>query len=89
MMFSSNVLKKMVFPKNWQLNMIFFVISGNMVFLFPRKYDISSLDGKWKMILDQKYMEVWYFLYICINVTNMMLPFCQKNKDNLAPKKYN
>ena len=30
--------EKMVFPKNLRLKMIFFVISGKMVFLFSRKY---------------------------------------------------
>ena len=34
---------KMVFPGNLHLNMIFFVITGKMVFIFPRKYDISPL----------------------------------------------
>ena len=38
--------QKMVFPKNLRLNMIFFVISGKMVFLFSRKYDIFSLGEK-------------------------------------------
>ena len=32
--------------KNCHSNMIFFVISGKIVFLFSRKYDIFSLDGK-------------------------------------------
>ena len=31
--------------------MIFFVISVKMVFLFPRKYDIFSLGGKWKKMV--------------------------------------
>ena len=44
-------------------------------------------DGKWKMIFLKKYMETWYFLYICIIVTNMILPFCKKIKDYLLPKK--
>ena len=43
--------EKMVFPKNSRLNMIFFVISGKMVFLFSRKYDIFSLGGKWKEMI--------------------------------------
>ena len=34
---------KMVFPGNLSLNMIFFVITGKMVFIFPRKYDIFPL----------------------------------------------
>ena len=58
---------------------IVFVISGNMVFLFSGKFDIFSLDGKWnKMIFIKKYMEIWYFLYIYINVKNLALSFCQK-----------
>ena len=36
-MFSSNVLKR-VFPRKSRWNMIFFVISGKMVYLFSRKY---------------------------------------------------
>ena len=38
--------EKMVFPRNSCLGVIFFVISGKMVFLFSRKYDIFSLGGK-------------------------------------------
>ena len=56
--------------------MIFLVLSGKMVF-FSGKYNFS-LVGKWKMIFLKKYMEIWYFLYICINVTNMI--FSRKNK---------
>ena len=67
--------EKMVFPKNSRLNMIFFVISGKMVFLFSRKYDIFSLGGKWKkMIFIKKHVEIWYFLYICVGVTSTILP---------------
>ena len=65
--------EKVVFLQKLHCNMIYFVISGKIVFLFSQKYDIFSLDEN--------------FLYICINVTNMILPFCQKSKDNL-PKKY-
>ena len=61
--------------------MIFFVLSGKMVF-FPGKYDIFSLDGKWKMIFLKRNLETWHFLYICINITNMILPFCKKSKMN-------
>ena len=79
--------EKMVFPKTLHLNTIFFVISGKMVFLFSRKYDIFSLGGKWKkMIFVKQRVEIWYFLYICVGVTGVALPSCQKNKD--APKKY-
>ena len=52
-------------------------------YVFTRKYNIFSLDGKWKMIFLKKYMEIWYFLYICINVTNMILPFCKKKKSRM------
>ena len=63
--------EKMVFPKKSHWNMIFLVLSGKIVF-FSGKYDIFSLGGKWKMIFHKKYMEIWYFLYICINVINMI-----------------
>ena len=39
-----------------------------------------SLDEKWKMIFLKKHMEIWFFLYIYINVTNMTLPFCKKDQ---------
>ena len=64
--------KKMVFSKKLYWNMIFLVLSGKMVF-FPKKHDISSLDGKSKMIFFKKYMEIWYFLLIRTGVTKMML----------------
>ena len=78
--------EKIVFPKNWRLNMIFFVISGKMVFFFSRKY-IFPLGGKWKkMIFIKKRVEIWYFLYICVGVRDVALPLWLKNED--APKKY-
>ena len=55
--------EKVVFPKNSHLNMIFFVISGKIVFLFSRKYDIFYLGGKSKkMIFIKKRVEIWCFL---------------------------
>ena len=33
-------------------------------------------------------MEIWYFLYICINAAKVIFPFWQTNKDTLVPKKY-
>ena len=45
---------------------------------FSRKYDLFCLDGKWKMAFLKKYMKTWYLQYICVNVTNMILPFCKK-----------
>ena len=55
---------------------------------FFGKYDIFSLDGKWKMIFPKRNMEIWYFLYICTNVTNMILRLCKKIRDDLLPKKF-
>ena len=49
--------------------------------------DIFCLGRKWKVIFVKTYMEIWYFLYIFINVTNMILPFRQENKDKIIPKK--
>ena len=56
-------------------------------YFFSEKYDIFSLDGKWKMIFLKKYMEIWYFLYICINATNMKLPFYKKSQRWSSPEK--
>ena len=78
----------MVFPRNSHLNTIFFVISGKMIFLFSRKYDIFSLCRKWKrMIFIKKTRGNTVFLCICVGVTNMTLPSWQKSKDALVPKK--
>ena len=42
--------------------MIFLVLSGNMIFLFPKNM-ILLPDGKWKMtFLKKKYTEIWNFL---------------------------
>ena len=123
--------EKMVFPKKLRWNMIFLVLPGKMIFLFPenmilplgekmkdglsqkntwkydiffrcsekmvfkiwfflyylerwylffRKHDIFSLDGKWMMIFLKKYMEIWYFLHIRVGVTNVVL--CNSAKRN-------
>ena len=78
----------MVFPKNSCLNMIFFVISGKMVFLFSRKYDNFSLGGKWKkMIFIKKRVGIWYFLYICVGVAAWHCPTGKKTKMLLRVKK--
>ena len=55
-------------------------------YFFSGKY-IFSLVGKWKMIFLKKYMEIWYFLYICINVTNMILPLCKKKSKMIFSRK--
>ena len=70
--------EKMVFPKKSRLNMIVFVISGKMVILFSRIYNISSLDGKWKMIFS-------VYMYKCYKYDITLQP---KSKRDLVPKKY-
>ena len=65
--------------KNIALEYDLSCISGKMAF-FSGKYDISLFDGKWKMIFLNKYIEIWYFPYICINVTNMILPSWKENQ---------
>ena len=56
---------------------------------FSRKHDIFSLDGKWKMIFLKKHMEIWYFFYIRVDVTNMIIcPSAKKIKGDLLPQKY-
>ena len=55
---------------------------------FFREIWYLFLSGKWKkMIFIKKYMEIWYFLYICINVRNVALPFWQK-KTTPSSRKY-
>ena len=51
----------MVFPKKLRWNMIFLVLSGKMIFLFPENMTYT-LNRKWKMISLKKYTEIWYFL---------------------------
>ena len=68
-----------LFQKRLHWNMIFLVF-------FSGKYDIFSLDGKWKMVFLNKYMEIWYFLNICINVTNMIKKK-KKNQRSSSPEK--
>ena len=79
--------EKMVFLKKLHCNMIFLVLSGKMAF-FPWKHDIFPVDEKWKMVFLNKYMEIWYFLYIRIDITNMILrPSVKKNQRWSSPAK--
>ena len=72
--------------------MIFLALSGKMV-LFFRKIWSYSLDGKWRIIFLKKYMEIWYIIsvysekMVFLFPANMILPFCQKSKDDPIPKK--
>ena len=84
MMFSSNVRKDGI-SKKIALKYDLQYLRRSYVF-FSRKYYNFFMDEKWKMIFLKK---ICYFQYICINVTNIMLPFYQKKpKGNLLSKKY-
>ena len=84
MMFSSNVRKDGI-SKKIALKYDLQYLRRSYVF-FSRKYYNFFMDEKWKMIFLKK---ICYFQYICINVTNIILPFYQKKpKGNLLSKKY-
>ena len=51
--------EKMVFPKKSNWNMIFLVLSGKMIFLFPKIWSYT-LGGKWKTIFLKKYTEIYF-----------------------------
>ena len=56
--------EKMVFLKKSHWNMIFLVLSGKMIFLFPENM-ISQADGKWTMTFSKKkkkkkYTEIYF-----------------------------
>ena len=83
--FSLNAPKRWSFQKKSCWNIIFLVLSGKMTFS-SIKYDIFILDVIWNIIFLKKYIQISYFLYICLNVTNMILR--KKVRDDLLPKKY-
>ena len=55
--------EKMVFPKNSRWNMIFFVLSVKMIFLFFRKYDLTSWTENERWTFSKKHMKI-YFLQV-------------------------
>ena len=63
--------EKIVFPKKSCWNMIFLVLSGKMVFFF-REIWYFFFGRKVKDDLSQEIHENMIFLYICINVKNMI-----------------
>ena len=85
-------VEKMVFPKKLYWNMVFLISWGSMASLFPENM-IFFTDGKWKIIFLKKTWkyDVSYMLVMVVFLfpTNMKLPFCQKSKDDLFPKKKN
>ena len=76
MMFSSNFLKRWTFRKGLRRYMIFFVLSGKIVF-FSQKH-IFSLGTKWGAVIPRKYMEIWHFLCTRTGVTNVVTRFFVK-----------
>ena len=88
MTFYSNVLKRWSFQKKLHWAMIYLVLIAWQDVFFTRKHDIFSLDEKWNMIFLKKYMEIWYFLYIRVDVTNMILrPSAKRNQGWSSPTK--
>ena len=57
MLFFSNVLERCSFQKGSRWDMIFLVLSGNVV-LFSRKHGISSLDRKLEKERDDLSQEI-------------------------------
>ena len=84
----SKCSEKMVFPKKFAPEHGIFCNIWKYGISFFREIWYFFLSGKWKkMIFIKKYMEIWYFLYICINVRNVALPFWQK-KTTPSSRKY-
>ena len=84
MIFSSTVLKRWFFQKNltdiWS-----FLYHQERYISFSQKYDIFSVDGKWKMIFLKKYMEIWCFLLV--NTLKDDISSITE-KDDTHPRKY-
>ena len=78
MTFYSNVLKRWSFQKKLRSAMIYLLLIAWQDVFFTRKHDIFSLDEKRNMIFLKKYMEIWYFLYIRVDVANMILRLSAK-----------
>ena len=69
--------------KKMHWNMIFLVLSGKIVF-FWLKDDLLSLDENWKTIFLKKYMKTWYYLYVRIGATSMILCLSPKRNQRLS-----
>ena len=79
--FSSNVLKRLSFQniRAWTRSLLKYL--QRWYFFFFKIYEICSLGGKWKkMIFIKKRVAIWYFLYICVGVTGVILPAWKKTK---------
>ena len=75
-----------VFPKKLHWNMIFLVLSGKTIFfLHGNIYFFHSTENE-RRSFSRNTWKYDNFLYIYVNVTKMILPFCQK--DNLLQRKY-
>ena len=74
----------MVFPKNSRLNMIFFVISGKMVFLFSRKYIFSLGENERRWSLSK---NTWKYDIFCIYALALQAWHCSLAKKTKMPRK--
>ena len=52
----------MVLPKKSRWNMIFLVLSGKMIFLFPENMILFFRHKRKDDLFQKKYLEIWYFL---------------------------
>ena len=81
-MFWKNGLSKKNCTGTWSflyyLERWYFFYPEIWYFFFGRKMEDIFL---------KKHMEIWYFLYICVNVTNTILPFGQKSQRQSSPDK--
>ena len=58
----SKCFKKMVFPKKSHWNMIFLVLSGKMIFIFPENMVLFFRRKRKDDLSQKKYLEIWCFL---------------------------
>ena len=64
-----------------------FVIWKDGIFLSENIFFLWTENERWSF--SRNTWKKWYFLYICINVINMILPsFAKKVKDDQLVKKY-
>ena len=82
-MFWKNCLSKKI-AMEYDLS---FVIWKDGIFLSENIFFLWTENERWSF--SRNTWKKWYFLYICINVINMILPsFAKKVKDDQLVKKY-
>ena len=86
----SKCSEKMVFPKKFAPEHGIFCNIWKYGISFFREIWYFFLSGKWKkVIFINKYMEIWYFLYICINVTTHQRSVALLAKKKQCPRPEN